>query len=61
MSDMAGCAARVCGRAQRFAGANFTAGGRELLRVGLGKPTSRFGETERELPRYKTEMLKLKS
>jgi len=31
------------GNVKRFAGANFTAGGREpFLRVGLGKPTTRF-------------------
>lgn len=29
-------------RNKRFAGANFAAGGHELLRVGLGKPTARF-------------------
>jgi len=29
-------------RVKRFAGANFTAGGRALMQVGLGKPAIRF-------------------
>ena len=36
-------------RGARFAGANFTAGGRELLRIGLGKPATRFWRKPREL------------